>query len=107
MVACIDFFEMSEIYRPKFIVRHSTFCFKSNELCINTFKMLFLPQRTFLINLFDEGAINTLEKLKFSKFGLLSPGFDVRRRTVRESVTCTPSSVSPPHSATGVHRTIE
>jgi hypothetical protein len=27
MVACIDFFEMSEICRPKFIVRHSTsFC---------------------------------------------------------------------------------
>jgi hypothetical protein len=24
MVACIDFFEMSEICRPKFIVRHST-----------------------------------------------------------------------------------
>jgi hypothetical protein len=23
MVACIDFFEMSEICRPKFIVRHS------------------------------------------------------------------------------------
>jgi hypothetical protein len=26
MVACIDFFEMSEICRPKFIVRHSTRC---------------------------------------------------------------------------------
>jgi hypothetical protein len=25
MVACIDFFEMSEICRPKFIVRHSTY----------------------------------------------------------------------------------
>jgi hypothetical protein len=25
MVACIDFFEMSEIFRPKFIVRHSTY----------------------------------------------------------------------------------
>jgi hypothetical protein len=25
MVACIDFFEMSEICRPKFIIRHSTF----------------------------------------------------------------------------------
>jgi hypothetical protein len=24
MAACIDFFEMSEICRPKFIVRHST-----------------------------------------------------------------------------------
>jgi hypothetical protein len=24
MVACIDFFEMSELCRPKFIVRHST-----------------------------------------------------------------------------------
>jgi hypothetical protein len=24
MVACIEFFEMSEICRPKFIVRHST-----------------------------------------------------------------------------------
>jgi hypothetical protein len=24
MVACIDFFEMSEICRPKFIVRHTT-----------------------------------------------------------------------------------
>jgi hypothetical protein len=24
MVACINFFEMSEICRPKFIVRHST-----------------------------------------------------------------------------------
>jgi hypothetical protein len=24
MVACIDFFEMSEMCRPKFIVRHST-----------------------------------------------------------------------------------
>jgi hypothetical protein len=25
MVACIDFFEMSEICRPKFIVRHSKY----------------------------------------------------------------------------------
>jgi hypothetical protein len=25
MVACIDFFEMSEICRPKFIVRHSMY----------------------------------------------------------------------------------
>jgi hypothetical protein len=24
MIACIDFFEMSEICRPKFIVRHTT-----------------------------------------------------------------------------------
>jgi hypothetical protein len=29
MVACIEFFEMSEICRPKFIVRHSTNIFEA------------------------------------------------------------------------------
>jgi hypothetical protein len=33
MVVCIDFFEMSEICRPKFIVRHSTF--KNSDLWHN------------------------------------------------------------------------
>jgi translation initiation factor 2 beta subunit (eIF-2beta)/eIF-5 len=32
MVACIDFFEMSEIRRPKFIVRHST-CVSYKDFC--------------------------------------------------------------------------
>jgi hypothetical protein len=31
MVACIDFFEMSEICRPKFIVRHSIRHIRANE----------------------------------------------------------------------------
>jgi hypothetical protein len=33
MVACIDFFEMSEICRPKFIVRHSTY-YAGQKKCI-------------------------------------------------------------------------
>jgi hypothetical protein len=32
MVACIDFFEMSEICRPKFIVRHSTMTLQNSHI---------------------------------------------------------------------------
>jgi hypothetical protein len=34
MVACIDFFEMSEICRPKFIVRHSMYIGRQKKLAI-------------------------------------------------------------------------
>jgi hypothetical protein len=43
MVACIDFFEMSEICRPKFIVPHSIKGFSSVTLYnYKTIKLLFL-----------------------------------------------------------------
>jgi hypothetical protein len=40
MVACIDFFEMSEICRPKFIVRHSTYSREQSVSNIQLFETL-------------------------------------------------------------------
>jgi hypothetical protein len=45
MVACIDFFEMSEICRPKFIVRHSKY---NSQPCQLQAKIL-LPTETVIV----------------------------------------------------------
>jgi hypothetical protein len=51
MVACIDFFEMLEICRPKFIVRHSRWY--KNYMLIQF--VVFLEPFSFLYNFFNLG----------------------------------------------------